>query len=137
MLFFDGTRTWEQTREEVIDVIAQYARTSVDFLATIYKENGQFIGRCGLLWQVFDDVQEVEVAYTIARPYWGRGLATEAARALKDHGFRDHNFPRLISIIHPDNIASIRVAEKNGMLYERDVEFEGYGCRLYSVSRPA
>jgi hypothetical protein len=61
-------------------------------------------------------------------------MEIEAARALKEHGFRDHGFRRLISIIHPDNIASIRVAEKNGMQYEREVEFEGR-CLLYTVSR--
>jgi ribosomal-protein-alanine N-acetyltransferase len=137
MRFFDGIRTWEQTRQEVDDVMAQYNRTGVDFMATIYKEDREFIGRCGLLWQVFDNVQEVEVAYMIAKPYWGRGLATEAARALKVHGFQDHGFQHLISIIHPDNIGSTRVAEKNGMCYERDVDFDGHRCRLYSVSREA
>src|SRR5205085_6573703 len=120
----DGTRTKEDTRRRVERIIEQYSRTGVDFLATIYKENGLFIGRCGLLWQVLDDVQEVEVAYMIAKPYWGQGLATEAARALIEHGFRDHGLRRLISIIHPDNKGSIRVAEKNGMGYERDVEFD-------------
>ncbi|HLK60654.1 MAG TPA: GNAT family N-acetyltransferase [Chthonomonadaceae bacterium] len=135
MRFFEGTRSWELARQELEEIIGQYARTEVDFLATIYKQNGQFIGRCGLLWQVFDGVQEVEVAYMIARPYWGQGLATEAARALKEHGFRDFGFRRLISIIDPNNRASIRVAEKNGMHYERRVDFEGYDCSLYTVSK--
>jgi ribosomal-protein-alanine N-acetyltransferase len=126
MRYFDGTRTQDDTRQRVERIMAQYARTGVDFLATVYKENGQFIGRCGLLWQVLDGVQEVEVAYMIAKQYWGQGLATEAARALKEHGFRDHGFQRLVSIIHPDNAASIRVAEKNGMQNERDVEFDGH-----------
>ena len=105
------------------------------FLATIFKENGAFIGRCGLLWQVIDDVQEVEVAYMLAKSYWGQGLGTEAAQALKEHAFRDLNFRRVISIIDPGNIASIRVAEKNGMRYERDVDFENHLCRMYSIRR--
>lgn len=136
MRFFDGVRTWEQTRQEVEEVMAQYAQTGVDFLATLSKENGQFIGRCGLLWQGFDGIQEVEVAYMLARPYWGQGLGTEAAQALKEHGFRDFGFRRLISIIHPANIASIRVAEKNGMEYEREVEFGGR-CLLYTIGNTA
>jgi|SRR5579872_2852615 len=135
MRYFEGIRSREQTRQEVEEVMKQYARTGVDFLATIHKENGRFIGRCGLLWQVIDSAQEVEVAYMIDRPYWGRGLGTEAARALKEHGFRDFGFRRLISLIDPENVASIRVAEKNGMHYERDVEFEGYLCRLYAIMR--
>ncbi len=133
MRYFEGTRSWEITRQRVEQIIEQYARTRVDFLATIYKENGAFIGRCGLLWQVIDDMQEVEVAYMLAKPYWGRGLGTEAAQALKEHGFRDFGFRRLISIIDPGNIASIRVAEKNGMRYERDIEFEGHVCRMYAI----
>ena len=48
--------------------------------ATIHKETGKFIGRCGLLPWTIEDQQEVEVAYTIARSYWGHGLATEAAQ---------------------------------------------------------
>ena len=137
MRFFEGTRSWETTRQRVEEIIEQYARTGVDFLATIYKENGAFIGRCGLLWQVIDGVQEVEVAYMLARPYWGQGLGTEAAQALKEHGFRDFGFRRLISIIDPGNIASIRVAQKNGMHYERDIEFEGHVCRLYAIHKDA
>ena len=133
MRYFDGTRTWEDTHQRLERIIMQYARTGIGFLATIYKENGQFIGRCGLLWQVLDGVQEVEVAYMIAKQYWGQGLATEAARALKEHCFRDRDLQRLVSIIHPDNAASIRVAEKNGMHCERDMEFDGHRCLLYSV----
>ena len=135
MRFFEGTRSWETTRQRVEEIIEQYARTGVDFLATIYKENGAFIGRCGLLWQVIDGVQEVEVAYMLAKSYWGQGLGTEAAQALKEHGFRDFGFRRLISIIDPGNIASIRVAEKNGMHYERDIEFEGHVCRMYAIHK--
>ncbi len=135
MRYFEGTRSVEETRSRVEETIAQYAQTGVDFLATIYKENGQFIGRCGLLWQVIDGQQEVEVAYMLAKAYWGRGLGTEAARALKEHGFRDFGFRRLISIIDPGNIASQRVAEKNGMRYARDIDFEGHPCRLYAVNR--
>jgi len=135
MRYFEGTRSWEASRQRLERIIDQYARTGVDFLATIYKENGQFIGRCGLLWQNIEGVQEVEVAYMLAKPYWGRGLATEAARAIKEHGFRDFGFRRLISLIDPDNIGSIRVAEKNGMRYDRDVEVDDHLCRMYVVYR--
>jgi ribosomal-protein-alanine N-acetyltransferase len=136
MRYFEGTRSLEETRERLAGSIEEYARTGVDFMATIHKEDGRFIGRCGLLWQVIDGLQEVEVAYMLARPYWGRGLGTEAAVALKEHGFRDFGFKRLISIIDPDNIASIRVAEKNGMRYEKEIDFHGHRCSLYAVYRP-
>ena len=135
MRFFDGIRTRQQAYEEIEECLQWYDRLGFYFWATIHKADNRFIGRCGLLPQVIDDQQEYEVAYMLARPYWNRGLGTEAARAIKEHGFRQYQFPRLISIIAPDNIASIRVAEKNGMHYVKDVPFEGYMDRLYVVDR--
>src|SRR5579859_5779118 len=67
MRFFEGTRSLDTTRSRLAENIDEYARTGVDFMATIYKENSRFIGRCGLLWQVIDGAQEVEVAYMLAR----------------------------------------------------------------------
>jgi RimJ/RimL family protein N-acetyltransferase len=57
----------------------------------------------------------VEVGWRLARPAWGRGLATEGARAALDYGFRDLQLKSVVSIIDPDNERSVRVAEKLGM----------------------
>ena len=71
----------------------------------------------------------------MARSYWGRGYATEAAQAVRDYAFNRLRLPRLIAMIDPQNIASIRVAEKLGMYYEKDVMFEGYTHpdRVYAI----
>src|SRR5205807_7864742 len=82
-------------------------------------------GFCGLVSQSVEGVEEVEVGYMLDKAYWGRGLATEAARASRDYGFERLGLRRLISLINPENAASLRVAEKNGMRYERDAEFNG------------
>jgi ribosomal-protein-alanine N-acetyltransferase len=104
--------------------------------ATIYKENGKFIGRCGLLPWSIDGRQEVEVAYTIARSYWGQGLATEAAEAILQYGFRQLNLSRLVSLIEPENAASQRVAEKIGMRFEKRVDEGEYTpFFIYSISK--
>jgi len=137
MRFFEGIRTREQALAEIHECLGWYERLGYYFWATIHKLDGRFIGRCGLLPQVIDGRNEAEVAYMLARPYWNRGLGTEAARAINEYGFREFIFPRLISIIDPGNAASQRVAVKNGMRYERDIEFEGHLCRLYVVDRPA
>ena len=55
--------------------------------ATIHRETDRFIGRCGLLPWTIDGRFEVEVAYMLAKPYWGQGLGTEAAQAILDYGF--------------------------------------------------
>lgn len=92
--------------------------------AVVRREDGRFLGRTGLLvWDrdgwtqstIRDAVEpEVELGWTLAREHWGRGYATEAAAAIRDWAFGDLALERLISIIHPDNRASERVAEKLG-----------------------
>lgn len=150
--FPEGTLTREQTREELewfIDV--QYVRYGFGPWATVLKDTGVVIGRCGLLpWTIVprsagavvlepSDVdppgpqaQEVEVAYLLAKEYWGRGLATEAARAIVDHAFGRLGLPRLICLFEPGNLASANVARKIGMAYERDVQVDGELMPLHS-----
>ena len=100
--FPEGTLTYEQTREElewIIDVY--YAQHGFGLWATTYKPTNEFIGRCGLLPWTIDGRSEVEVAYLLARAYWGRGLGTEAARAILAYGFEDLHLSRLICLIDP------------------------------------
>jgi ribosomal-protein-alanine N-acetyltransferase len=103
--------------------------------ASIHKETGKFIGRCGLLPWTIDGRQEVEVAYTIARDYWGQGLATEAAQAILNYGFEELNLSRLVSLIDAENIASQRVAEKIGMTFEKEARDELGPFLIYSTSK--
>ena len=135
----DAPRTREEAREEWEWHMHGHPRFSeLGLWATIYKETGRFIGRCGLLPWTIDGQNEVEVAYTVAREYWGQGLATEAAKAILQYGFGELNLSRLICLIDPDNAASQRVAEKIGMTFERRVEeFEGDGTPffIYSITR--
>jgi RimJ/RimL family protein N-acetyltransferase len=84
----------------------------------------------GMLAAIGPDA-EIEIGWTLARDAWGNGYATEAALAVRDWARAEHGFDRLISLIHPDNAASIRVAEKLGARYERDVEVAGRPARLY------
>ena len=104
-----------------------YDRHGFGLWAAVLKENNQLIGRCGLIYQQVEDTQEVEVSYLIDKHHWGQGLATEAAREAVKLGFERYKFPRIVAIINPENIASVRVAEKIGMKYERDVNFKDFG----------
>ena len=76
---------------------------------------------------------ETELGWGLAREHWGRGYATEAARALRDWAFGERGLTRLISLIQPEQPPSIRVAEKLGERHERDVEVRGLPTRLYSI----
>jgi RimJ/RimL family protein N-acetyltransferase len=103
------------------------------------RDDGRVIGRAGFLlwdpetWQVPGD--ETEIGWLVAREHWGKGYATEAALALRDWAFEDQGLTRLISLINHENVRSIRVAEKLGERYERDVVIRGKPGRLYSVER--
>ena len=103
--------------------------------ATIYKETNQFIGRCGLLPWTIDGTNEVEVAYLINKAYWGQGLGTEAAQALLRYGFETLNLPRLVCLIDQDNLASIKVAQKIGMAFEKEGRDELGPFLLFSKNK--
>lgn len=104
--------------------------------ATIHKASGKFIGRCGLLPWTIEERQEVEVAYTLAREFWGQGLATEAAEAILRYGLDELKLTRLICLIDPDNVASQRVAEKMGLAFEKEARDEMGLYWIYSINKP-
>lgn len=131
----DKTLTYDETREEVEWFLNGHPqRPELGLWATILKENGQFIGRCGLLPWTLDGQDEVEVAYMIDKRYWRRGLATEAARGIRDHAFATLGLQRLVSLVYPDNEASIKVATNIGMAFEKECVDEFGPFWVYSIS---
>ena len=104
--------------------------------ATIHKETGQFIGRCGLLpWEI-DGKLEIEIAYLLDKHFWHQGLATEAAKGIMEYGFQELHLSRLICLIDPGNIPSQRVAERIGMTLERKVDGidgDNFPTLIYSI----
>ena len=113
----------------------RYATDGHGLWAMILKASGELIGDCGLVLQDVDGENEIEIGYHVRRDYWGQGLATEAARACRDFGFASFPFERLISIIRPANIASRRVAEKNGLTVWKAVSRVGLPHLVYSIQR--
>jgi len=103
--------------------------------ATIHKESGRFIGRCGLLPWTINGQDEVEVAYTLAREYQGQGLGTEAAQAILQYGFEQLHLSRLICVIDSENIASQKVAEKIGIKFEKEERDEIGPFLMYSINK--
>lgn len=106
--------------------------------ATVLRESGDMVGLCGLIvWPDIDGTEELEVAYLLAREAWGRGLGTEVAGAIRDWAARELGRRRLVSCIYPEHTASIRVAQKIGMRYEKDFLYEGEPMALYAWTAPA
>ena len=134
--FPDGALTIEETREEVEWYLNGHPRhPELGLWATLLKETGQFIGRCGLLPWTIDGRYEVEIAYMIDKTFWGQGLGTEAAAGIQDYAFEQLGLTRLICLIDADNQASIRVAEKIGMAFEKEGRDELGPFHLYALQR--
>jgi len=128
-------KTREQSERMLKELIAEYDRWGYGLWAvTCGDENdGRPIGWCGLIEWELDGVTEVEVAFLLGRPFWGKGYATEAATAVRDYGIGPVGRTRLVSLVYPDNDGSLRVVHKLGMQYERDAEFFGKRLLLHSL----
>ena len=137
MEFYPRRRTYEETEQQVKRIINDYQQRGWGVWATIDKASNKFIGRCGLKFWIVEGHPETEIGYMLAKEYWGRGLATEAAIAIRDYGFREVNCDRLISLIAHDNIASQKVALKTGLTYEKDVQMWGKNVCLYAIKQPS
>jgi ribosomal-protein-alanine N-acetyltransferase len=85
------------------------------------EQDGRVVGSCGLLRKCVGGRDEVELVYVLARDAWGRGLATEAAAAVRDHASTELGLDRLVALIEPAHAASRRVAEKLGFRLEGPV----------------
>ena len=94
---------------------------------------GDVVGDCGLERMELDRVIEWELGYDIRRDAWGRGLATEAAQAAARFAFEALGLPRVVSLVRAGNRASGRVAEKVGMVAERQLTRWGTDYTLYAV----
>ena len=99
------------------------------------KASGKFAGRIGFLnpagWPGF------EIGWTLAREFWGKGYAIEGARRALAYAFKELDQPHVISLIHPENKASMRVAERLGEKVEGQTEVLGIPVLIYGIDRPA
>ena len=140
MRYGDGVQTMEWVQSWLSTCLERYHRTwGFGPYAVVETRRQEVIGYCGLFY--FPDVNgrpEVEIGYRLAHSAWGQGYATEAARAVREYAFQTLAIKRLIALIDPSNIASIRVAAKIGMHFEAEVMFEGYSHpdHVYVVTQP-
>ncbi|MCP4324349.1 MAG: GNAT family N-acetyltransferase [Psychromonas sp.] len=126
----NGPYNRQKTTEFINNCIQQTEQNLPTLLAVIDRTTGLLIGYCGFYKQKINGVEELELGYRLAKEHWGKGLATEAALAMQEFAFNEMGLTRLISLIEKDNIASIRVAQKNGfklekeMLYDKRIEVQ-------------
>jgi [ribosomal protein S5]-alanine N-acetyltransferase len=124
----------DDTRRALEIHIAEAAASRPAFWAVIDRASGELIGDAGL-GLVEGGGGELGLGYTLGRAWWGRGYATEAARACLRYAFEELRLPEVLAVVRPENVASIRVLEKIGMqLRGRRVAY-GFEHLLYGARR--
>jgi RimJ/RimL family protein N-acetyltransferase len=128
-----GCLTVAQTQEKVDSFIDSYRQYSFGKWAVILREEKQLIGYCGIAVEEIDGKKETELGYRLGDKYWGKGLATEAAKAALQYGLDELKLPYIIAVVEPANTTSIRVIEKLGMEYKRQTIFYGLEMKVYQI----
>lgn len=142
----DGrTLSRADTERSVKRMIERWQADGFGLFTAVRKDDETIIGRVGLLvwntttWEpttraeAADVPSEVEVGYTLGRPYWGQGYATEAAGAVRDYALKELGAGRLIALIVHGNTASENVARKLGLEYERDIMLGRREAQLFAL----
>jgi RimJ/RimL family protein N-acetyltransferase len=119
------------------------AHAAIDRFAASWRErgyapwgvfrDGRLIGQAGL--NFVPEFGETEVLWSLHPDAWGRGYATEAARAALDHGFRILGLKLIYAITKPDNLASQAVMKRLGLIYRRDVVYKSIDAVWFDIDR--
>jgi RimJ/RimL family protein N-acetyltransferase len=117
MQYFPALLTPIESNRMVDRVEAHFEQHGFGLWAAELRCNREFIGFIGLSLPNFDApfMPAIEIGWRLAAAHWGRGLATEGARAVVCHAFAFLKIPALVSFTVPDNLRSLRVMEKIGM----------------------
>lgn len=130
----------KKTNEELAEgwIKAQFDRyknQGLGHLAVELEATKTFIGMGGILPRELNGQPEFEIAYSLKPKYWGKGYATEIAQTMKNYGFQNIETNRFISIIHIENTASAKVAQKNEMNVLFETEFFGMPVEVYGINK--
>jgi RimJ/RimL family protein N-acetyltransferase len=117
--------------------IERYQNKKFGLQALIYKETNEFIGLCGLVTQIVDEIEEIEVGYHILKRFWGKGFAPEAAKRFINYAFENQLTQSVISIIDVRNTKSQRVAEKNNLSIEKQTKWNNLDVYIYRIYNSA
>jgi RimJ/RimL family protein N-acetyltransferase len=128
---FDRTEAWRS----MAMFVGHWQLRGYGLWAVEEKASGRFAGRLGFLnpagWPGF------EIGWTFKREFWGKGYATEGGRRALEYAFKELDKQHVISLIHPENRASIRVAERLGETLEGTSRVMGIDVLVYGVDRPS
>jgi [ribosomal protein S5]-alanine N-acetyltransferase len=135
MQYYPRTFDRDDARQWVERNIRRYADYGHGLFAVMPNSGDEVIGDCGVIQQVVEGEKQLEVGYHFRRDHWGKGYATEAARACMGLAFHKLGAEKVISLIRPENVPSRRVAERNGMKLERQVMHYNLLHLVYAMRR--
>lgn len=124
---------------EIIPKVREYYERFPGYGAWIaeLKDTGEFVGWFSLKHLLPPaECDDIEIGYRTLPKFWGKGLATEMARNIVDYGFKNFPLGFICGVTDPGNVASIRVLEKAGMRYIKNMPFHGWDVVYYQVDRP-
>ncbi len=136
MSFYPQPYSEEQVAAILRKNIDSYDAHGYGLFAAIEKSSERLVGDCGITIQNIDGKDEYEVGYRIGKAWWGRGYAHEAAAAVVKYGFETLRLARLCSYMAADHLQSRRVAEKLGMVLEKQYfnsRNRGYLTCVYAI----
>lgn len=140
MRFYPRPKTRDEASAWIARNLALYEGHGFGFWFIESITTAKFLGYCGIRPLALEGTSEIEIGWHTKKTSWNQGIATEAADATRDLAFTRFALSRLVAIIHPDHLASRRVAENIGMHVERTTILDGYPCVIYAIehreSRP-
>jgi RimJ/RimL family protein N-acetyltransferase len=128
--YLGGARSAEATQAYLTANLGHWDRHGLGLWAWRTLD-GVFVGRGGIRPLAVEGTPEIEVAYALTRDAWGHGYASEMTRALVAHGLEILGLPSLVGVVMVEHVASRRVLEKAGFVYERTVIHANTPCALY------
>ena len=135
MAVYGGVFTEQGTRDFIQRNLDRYEKDGVSFYAITLKDTGELIGCGGIIMQETDQGSEPEIGYQVRRDQQRHGYATEMARGCMKYAFEVLKADHIISLIRPDNLPSRRVAEKNGLVVDREFLWRDQLHLVYRMTR--
>ncbi len=134
MATLGGLRSDETTRQNLAEYIAHWDTHGFGLWLLRDRASGGLAGRAGLKWIEVGGALEIELGYTFLPDYWGRGLATEIATVSLETAFGPLGLENLVCFTLTTNLASKRVMEKVGFVFEREIVHKGEATLLYRMT---
>jgi RimJ/RimL family protein N-acetyltransferase len=131
-------KTVEQTREVIVNIRKQYIENGIGRWAAIEKSSGNFIGWSGLKFiREYENnhINFYDVGYRLSPEYWGKGYATESAKAAIEYGFTKINMNEIIGSANIENKASRRALEKCGLKFIEHFMWKDIKCDWLKITK--